>query len=411
MKAMLANVEIPYGCYWSTPFARWQGSFAHLHSLQFAAHVASAELDRRQIPVTVFDHAVLGMTTPQAYSFHGLPWFATLIDAPQLGGPTVAQGCATGTRAAAIAAHEIELGLAQVSLVVTCDRTSNGPLVTYLDANEPGGGRPEEEHWILDGVFGRTTVPFANEPSVVAAENCAKKWQIDTALQHATVLRRHEQYRAATANGGAFHKRFMTLPFAVPDKRLRRTIRNLDGDEGVPEADAEKLEKLEPTTEGGTVTHAGQTYPADGNAALVLANRERAAELSRDSGIRVRLLAFGQARAAEKMAPVAPVPATRQALGRAGLSIGQLDAIKSHNPFIVNDIVFAKETGADLASMNNYGCSLVWGHPYAPTATRSMIELIEELVLRGGGHGLFQGSSTGDLGMAAVLQVTDSRRG
>lgn len=82
-------------------------------------------------------------------------------------------------------------------------------------------------------------------------------------------------------------------------------------------------------------------------------------------------------------------------------------AIKTHNPFIVNDIVFARAFGIDVAQMNNFGCSLVWGHPQGPTGIRSVIELIEELALRGGGYGLFTGCAAGDTAMAVILHVGD----
>ena len=82
-----------------------------------------------------------------------------------------------------------------------------------------------------------------------------------------------------------------------------------------------------------------------------------------------------------------------------------MDAIKTHNPFALNDILFARTTGIDITHMNNYGCSLVWGHPQAPMGTRSVIELIEELVMRGGGRGLFTGCAAGDTAMAVVLEV------
>ncbi|MCK9381422.1 MAG: hypothetical protein M0P95_17990, partial [Sulfuritalea sp.] len=82
------------------------------------------------------------------------------------------------------------------------------------------------------------------------------------------------------------------------------------------------------------------------------------------------------------------------------------DAVKTHNPFAVNDIAFARATGFPLEKMNNYGCSLIWGHPQGPTGLRSVIELIEELVLRGGGVALFGGCAAGDSGMAVVLRVS-----
>ena len=107
--------------------------------------------------------------------------------------------------------------------------------------------------------------------------------------------------------------------------------------------------------------------------------------------------------------PEAPVPASRQALSRAELSINDIDAIKSHNPFAVNDIVFARSFNIDVMKLNNFGSSLVWGHPQGPTGLRAIIELIEELVQRGGGRGLFQGCAAGDTGMAVVVEVTDRR--
>jgi acetyl-CoA acetyltransferase len=162
--------------------------------------------------------------------------------------------------------------------------------------------------------------------------------------------------------------------------------------------------------EGGTVTFGGQTHPADGNAALVVTTRERARQLSADPAIAVRLHGFGLGRAALANMPEATLPAAQRALEQAGRSVRQLSAIKTHNPFAVNDIFFAKQTGVDLMSMNNYGCSLVWGHPQAPTGTRAIIELIEELVLRGGGYGLFVGCAAGDTAMAVVLQVGDASK-
>jgi len=72
---MAYRAEIPYGAYWSTPFAKWQGSFANLHSIEFAAHVTKSELAKRDIAPAAFDFGVLGTTVPQKSAFHGLPWF------------------------------------------------------------------------------------------------------------------------------------------------------------------------------------------------------------------------------------------------------------------------------------------------------------------------------------------------
>jgi acetyl-CoA acetyltransferase len=182
----------------------------------------------------------------------------------------------------------------------------------------------------------------------------------------------------------------------------------MTGDEGVSQSTPEGLAKLKPAMPGGTVTFGGQTHPADGNAAIVVTTREKARELSANPKIAVRLHGFGLARVPLAYMPEAMLPAAQRALTQANRSVAQMTAIKTHNPFAVNDLFFAKQTGCDLKSMNNYGCSLVWGHPQAPMGTRAIIELIEELALRGGGFGLFTGCAAGDTAMSVVLEVCDA---
>lgn len=400
---MTFKAHIPYGAYWSTPFVRWQGSFAHLHSVRFAAHVAKAELARRDIPGSVFDFGVLGMSVPQKHSFYGLPWLMGMAGAPQVGGHTIGQACATSVRCMLAGAQEIEVGMASAALVVACDRTSNGPHIYYPNPTGPGG-TGDAEDWVL-GNFAAD--PLGDHSMLQTAENVARKYGVTTAQQHEVVLRRTEQYTQALADDRAFHKRYMTLPFEVPAGNFKKTLRTIEGDEGITFSTEEGLARLKPAMPGGTVTFGGQTHPADGNAAMVLTTEDKARELSRDRKVVIRLRGFGLARTALAYMPEATLPATRRALDAAGLSIKDMDVINSHNPFAVNDVVFAKEMGVDAMKMNNYGCSLLWGHPQGPTGLRSTIEMIEELVLRGGGYGLFQGCAAGDTAMAVIVQVSD----
>ena len=93
------------------------------------------------------------------------------------------------------------------------------------------------------------------------------------------------------------------------------------------------------------------------------------------------------------------------ALEKAGLKVSDISVIKTHNPFAANDIYMAKEMNLDVNNFNNYGSSLVFGHPQAPTAGRSIIEAIEECVMKGGGYVLFTGCAAGDTGAAIVLKV------
>jgi acetyl-CoA acetyltransferase len=398
------KAEIPYGAYWSTPFARWQGSLANLHSIEFAAHVAKLELGKRGIDPKSFDYGVLGFSVPQKHSFYGLPWLAGMIGATQAGGPTLMQACATGVRTLLAAVQEIESGMAGTVLAINCDRTSNGPHLYYPNPRGPGGTGVAED-WVMDN-FGCD--PLGGHAMLQTAENVAAKHGIGTAQQHELVLRREEQYRQALADDSAFLKRFMTLPFAVPAPNFKKTASVMTGDEGISESTPQGLAQLKPVVPGGTVSFGGQTHPADGNAAIIVATREKARELSSDPKIAVRLHGFGLARVALAFMPEAMVPAAQRALDQAGRSLAQMTALKTHNPFAVNDLFFAAQTGADLKAMNNYGSSLVWGHPQAPMGTRAIIELIEELALRGGGFGLFTGCAAGDTAMSVVLEVCDA---
>jgi acetyl-CoA acetyltransferase len=79
--------------------------------------------------------------------------------------------------------------------------------------------------------------------------------------------------------------------------------------------------------------------------------------------------------------------------------------VKNHNPFAVNDAIFAKVFDYDWRKMNNTGCSLVWGHPQGPTLTRALIEALEEAVDVGGGYVLVFGCAAGDVGIATLLKV------
>ena len=231
---------IPYGAYWSTPFVRWQGAFANLHSLQFAAWVAKRALAKRAIDPATFDFGVLGFTVPQKGSFYGLPWVMGDIGASGVGGPTIMQACATSARCLQVAAAEIASGAATTSLVLACDRVSNGPHIYYPAPSAPGG-TGESENWVLDN-FARD--PFAGVAMIETAENVARKWGIERAEQDDMTLMRYAQYADALADDRAFHRRFMDLPFDVPDPRFRRVVSSIDGDEGVQPADPEKLRAL-----------------------------------------------------------------------------------------------------------------------------------------------------------------------
>jgi len=399
----LNNVEIPYGAYWSTPFAKWQGSLQHLHAMKFAAWVAKGELARRDIDPTIFDSGVLGMTNAQYQSFYGAPWPLYELGATKTPGHMLSQVCATGVRGLFATASEIALGMSETSLLLTADRCSNGAHI-YYPAPSGSGGYGQSEDQVT---YNMMNDAIAGHSMIQTGENVAKQFGIGREELDAVALRRFEQYQDALKDDQAFQKRYMTLPFSVPNPSFKREACVLTGDEGVFPTTAEGLAKLKPVYDGGVVTFGNMTHPADGNASVILATADKARELSRDSAIRIRLCGFGQARAEVAHMPAAPIGAAANALKMASLDYSRIKAIKTHNPFAVNDVALARAGGFDVMKMNNYGCSMIWGHPQGPTGMRAIIELIEELVLLGGGYGLFTGCAGGDQGMAVVIGVEE----
>jgi acetyl-CoA acetyltransferase family protein len=395
------NVFIPYGGYWSTPFARWQGSLANAHPILLAAETAKRALKERNIAPDIFDAVFLGMTVPQKHSFYGAPWLAAEIGAPGITGPLLSQACATSARVVASSAFEIETGVNGAILSVTADRCSNGPHIYYPNPLGPGG-KGDTEDWVWDNF---NYDPYAKNAMIQTAENVAREADITKEQQDEMMFLRFSQYQDALKDDGAFHRRYMVTPLEVKDASGRKVIATMKDDEGVFPTTREGLAKLKPVLDGGTVTYGGQTYPADGNAAMILTTRDKARELSRDAKIEVQLLGVGSARAKKGFMAQAVVPAAKDALDHAGVKIADVRVIKTHNPFAVNDIYFCDQTGVKPEAMNHYGSSLIFGHPQGPTGMRLMIEMIEELAMTGGGYGLFTGCAAGDTAMACVVKV------
>jgi acetyl-CoA acetyltransferase len=247
-----------------------------------------------------------------------------------------------------------------------------------------------------------TADPATGLGMLATAENVAKLVGATREEADALVVRRYEQYEAALQNDRAFQKRYM---FPVEVKISRKKTIVIDADEGITPATKEGVAGLRPVLPGGIHTFASQTHPADGNAGIIVTTRERAQNLSTDPRKTIQIVSYGFARVEKAHMPAAPVPAAQMALDRAGITIHDVKVIKSHNPFAANDLYFAKKFGIDVNTMDNYGCSMIFGHPQAPTVARLVMEGIEEAVLLGGGYVLIAGCAAGDTGAALVLRV------
>jgi acetyl-CoA acetyltransferase len=395
---MLTKVYIPYRGYFSSPFARWQGSMANENAIVLAAETAKRWLAEKNWDPKIFDYLFLGITIHQQHGFYGGPWAAAMMGAAGIPGLLVSQACSTSTVAVYQAAVGVETGMYHTPICLMTDRCSNGPHAVWPNPQGPGG-QVVSEDWLMDN-FGRD--PWAGEAMIKTAENVAAENGITREQCDAVTLRRYQQYQDALADDRAFQKRYM---YPVMLRVSKKQTIMLDADEGIMQSTAEGLANLKPVLPDGVHTFGAQTHPADGNCAVTITTRERARELSADPDVEIQLVSYGYARTKPAFMAAAVYPAAQMALDNAGIKAADVKAIKTHNPFAANDIYLAGKLGIDVNSMNNYGCSLIYGHPQGPTAGRLIIEGIEELVMGGGGYLLFAGCAAGDTAAALVVKV------
>ncbi|WP_018924368.1 thiolase family protein [Salsuginibacillus kocurii] len=396
--SLLNNAYIPYGGYYSTPFCKWQGSLQHVNSIELGAKSSKQWFDSTGIdPNKALDYMYLGITVGQKSVFYGASWASSMMGASDVPGQTVMHACATSTTSLYNAAVSVEVGAMESAYCLLTDRCSNGPHTVWPDPKGPGG-QVISENWNLDNMAadpstGKSMLMTAEK---VAAENGFTKEEADE-----LTWRRYEQYKDAIKNDFAFQKRYM-IPVEVSEGKRKTKV--VAADEGVTETSMEALQGLSTTIENGIVSLGGQTHPADGNAGIMVTSKEYAKRLSTEP-ISIKIISYGYARAEKATMPAAPVPAVKMALNKAEVEIKDITTVKSHNPFIVNDLYLGKALNIDPFHFNNYGSSLVFGHPQAPTVGRLLIEAIEETVDKGGGYALVTGCAAGDNGAAIVLKI------
>ncbi len=397
--SMYPRARIPYGTWGSSYFPAWQTSaLAEVNIGQFAGESMARILGLRRVPMRQLDYLVIGSTIPWHWKFWNAPLVASCMGV-RLPGYHLEQACATGLQAVVAAAAEVAGGSHDVVGVLTFDRTSDSPVGVFPERRSYERTQALADVWDNFGFD-----PATGKAMIATAGLAARKYRIDRREVDEITLCRYEQYFSAKTSG--FLDRVL-VPLEVLNLQ-GRSLGVVDDDLGVRKVSAGSLARMRELDT--CVTAGSQTHASDGMACLLVTSAERARELSPRPEIEITLLAKAEVRAAPSLMPEAPALAVRQLLERTGLMMADIAVVQNHNPFAVNDAIFSQVTGHDWRAMNTTGCSLVWGHPQGPTLTRSLIEGLEAAVDRGGGRVLIFGCAAGDVGIAAVLEVSDTGR-
>ena len=389
------GVRIPYGTWGTSYFPAWQSSaMAEVNIGQFAAEAMGRILGQRRVPVRSIEFLVAGSTIPWRWKFWNAPMLAAIMG-HRVPGCHVEQACATGLKAVVQGAMEVQSGGGGVVGVLTFDRTSDSSVGVFPERRSPA-------HTVaLNDVWDNFSFdPAVGSSMLTAAGNTARKYKLDRNEVDELTACRYEQY-LSTQKTGFFDR--VAVPLEVLDSK-GKLLGRIGEDTGVKHVTIETLRSMSELAP--CVTAGSQTHPSVGLATLLVATPERARDLSPRPEIDIQLVAKAYVRSGPGLMPEAPALAVAKLLQDTGLRIEEMTVVKSHNPFAVNDAVFAKIHRYDWRNMNRTGSSLVWGHPQAPTMTRIVIEALEETVERGGGYALVMGCAAGDIGVAALFKTS-----
>ena len=370
-------------------------ALAEVNIGQFAGEAMNRIMGKRKVPTSVLEYLVIGSTVPWHWKF----WTAQLVAScmgRRIPGYHMEQACATGLKAVILAAAEVESGSNDIVGVLTFDRTSDSPVGVFPERRAYQRTMALSDVWDNFGFD-----PATGNAMITCAGIAARKYKSERREVDEVAFCRNEQYFKAKASG--FLDRVL-VPLDVLNVQ-GRFLGRIDSDAGVRQLTLDGLRAMRELDD--CVTAGTQTHASDGMATLLVTNKHKARELSPRPEIDIQIVSKAEVRTLPSLMPEAPALAVKKLLDKTGLTMADMTVVKNHNPFAVNDVIFAKLLEYDWRKMNTTGCPLVWGHPQGPTLTRVIIEALEEAVSLGGGHVLVFGCAAGDVGIAAVFKVAD----
>ena len=380
-----------------TAIGTFGGALRKCEPGDLAAQVTREVIRRSNCEPAGIGHVVFGQVIPTAPRDAYLARIATLGAGLPTAVPafTVNRLCGSGLQAIVSAAQSIALGDCDLAIGGGAEVMSRAP---YL-APVVRWGNKLGDATLVDALNGALTDPFDNVLMGVTAENVARRYHITREQQDALALESHRRAAQAIAAG-----RFTSqiLPIAVES---RGGSVDFKVDEHVrSNAAAEDLAKLRPIFQAkeGTVTAGNASGINDGAAAVLLASSNAVGRY----GLKpmARLVAYGHAGLEPAYMGMGPVPASRNALARAGLEISDLDVVESNEAFAAQACAVAAELGFDPSKTNPNGSGISLGHPVGATGAILVTKLVHELHRCGGRFGLATMCIGGGQGIAAIFE-------
>jgi 3-oxoadipyl-CoA thiolase len=389
-----------------TPIGRYGGALASVRPDDLAAAVIRAVVDRSGIDPSLVEDVVLGCANQAGEDNRNVARMAALLaDLPvEVAGQTVNRLCGSGLQAINSAAHAIAVGDGDVFIGGGVESMTRAPYVMAKPESAFDRGNREAFDTTLGWRFVNPKLAEQHYPYSMGetAENVAERWEVGRDLQDAFALR-SQQRAVAAIEEGRFEAQI--VPITIPQKKGDPVVVSRDEH---PRADssAEALAKLRPAfREGGTVTAGNSSGINDGASAVLLVEAARAQEL----GLRpmARIVSTAVAGVDPAVMGIGPVPATRKALARAGLTVADLDLVELNEAFASQSIVCINELGLDPEKVNIDGGAIALGHPLGSSGGRLITMLVHQLRRTGGRYGLATMCIGVGQGIATVVERID----
>lgn len=370
-----------------TPIGRYGGALRDVRPDDLAAVVIRALLERNPaVPPEAIDDVYFGCANQAGEDNRNVARMAVLLAGlpATVPGVTVNRLCGSGLEAVAQAARAVWCGEGEIFIAGGTESMTRAPFV-MAKAAAPWARQAEVYDTTLGWRFVNPRLAERYPPLSLGetAERVAERWSVSREDQDRFALQ--SQMRCAAAmQAGRFDAELVPVPVPGRDGRTQLVTRD---EHPRPDTTLEKLSRLAPAfRKDGTVTAGNSSGINDGAAALLVMSARRAEALGLTP--MARILATAVAGVDPSLMGIGPVPATRKALARAGLSTGQLDLIELNEAFAAQAVACIRELGLDPARVNVNGGAIALGHPLGCSGARILTTLVHEMARRGSRYGL-----------------------
>ncbi len=380
-----------------TAIGTFGGSLKDIAPTELASQVVRESLSRAQVDGKDVGHVVFGHVVNTEPKDMYLSRVAAIGGGCGQGTPAfnVNRLCGSGLQAIVNASQSILLGDADIAIGGGAENMSRAP---FASLNMRWGARMGDAK-MTDMMVGALHDPFQNIHMGVTAENIAAKWGISRDEQDALAVESHNRAQRAT-EAGYFSSQIMPVIL----KSRKGDVAYATDEHFRPNCTTAELAKLKPVflKENGTVTAGNASGINDAAAAVVLME----ASVAKARGLRplARLVAYAHAGVDPQYMGIGPVPASKLALQKAGLSVNDLDVIEANEAFAAQACAVTRDLGLDPAKVNPNGSGISLGHPIGATGALITVKALYELERINGRYALVTMCIGGGQGIAAIFE-------